>query len=79
MWQVLQLTAQKDAKVNIALAESSATRSRKPAKKTDSEVMKIIARASKADSAAMKKIAHESRRDSSTIKTISVSRHHILA
>ena len=48
--------AQKDAKVNIALAESSAA----------------IARASKQDSAIMKIIAIESKKDSSAMKTIAV-------
>jgi hypothetical protein len=46
--------AQKDAKVNIALAESSAA----------------IAKASKEDSAAMRQIAIETKRDSSAMKTI---------
>jgi hypothetical protein len=48
--------AQKDAKVNIALAESSAT----------------IAKASKEDSAVMRIIALESKRDSPAMKTISI-------
>jgi Mg2+ and Co2+ transporter CorA len=48
--------AQKDAKVNIALAESSAA----------------IAKASKEDSAVMKTIALESKKDSSAMKTISI-------
>jgi hypothetical protein len=46
--------AQKDAKVNIALAESSAA----------------IAKASKEDSAAMRQIAIDTKRDSSAMKTI---------
>jgi Mg2+ and Co2+ transporter CorA len=48
--------AQKDAKVNIALAESSAA----------------IAKASKEDSAVMRTIAIESKKDSSAMKTIAV-------
>jgi Mg2+ and Co2+ transporter CorA len=48
--------AQKDAKVNIALAESSAA----------------IAQASKEDSAVMRTIAIESKKDSSAMKTIAV-------
>lgn len=48
--------AQKDAKVNIALAESSAA----------------IAKASKEDSAVMRTIAIESKRDSSAMKTIAI-------
>jgi Mg2+ and Co2+ transporter CorA len=48
--------AQKDVKVNIALAESSAA----------------IAQASKEDSAVMRTIAIESKKDSSAMKTIAV-------
>ena len=48
--------AQRDAKVNIALAESSA----------------IIARASKEDSAVMRTIAIASKRDSSAMKTMAI-------
>ena len=48
--------AQRDAKVNIALAENSA----------------MIARASKEDSAVMRTIAIESKRDSSAMKTIAI-------
>jgi len=48
--------AQKDAKVNKALAESSAA----------------IAKASKEDSAVMRTIAIESKKDSSAMKTIAV-------
>jgi Mg2+ and Co2+ transporter CorA len=48
--------AQKDAKVNIALAESSAA----------------IAKAGKEDSAVMRTIAIESKKDSSAMKTIAV-------
>ena len=48
--------AQKDAKVNIALAESSTT----------------IAKASKEDSAVMRSMALESKKDSSAMKTIAI-------
>ena len=48
--------AAKDAKTNLALAESSA----------------VIAKASKDDSAVMKTIAIESKKDSSAMKTIAV-------
>jgi hypothetical protein len=48
--------AQKDAKVHIALAESSAT----------------IAKAGKEDSAVMRIIALESKKDSPVMKTISI-------
>ena len=48
--------AQKDAKVNIDLAKSSA----------------LIARASKDDSAVMRQIAVETKRDSSAMKTIAL-------
>jgi len=48
--------AQKYAKVNIALAESSA----------------VMAKASKEDSAVMRIIAIESKKDSSSMKTIAV-------
>jgi Mg2+ and Co2+ transporter CorA len=47
--------AQKDSKVNIALAESSAAIAK--ASKEDSAVMRIIALESKKDSFAMKKIS----------------------
>ena len=48
--------AQKDAKVNITLAENSAA----------------IAKASKEDSAIMREIALETKKDSSAMKTISL-------
>ena len=48
--------AAKDAKVNIALAESSA----------------VMAKASKEDSAVMRIIAIEAKKDSSAMKTISI-------
>ena len=48
--------AQRDAKVNIALAENSA----------------MISKASKEDSAVMRTIAIASKRDSSTMKTIAI-------
>ncbi len=54
--QVYQFMAQKDAKVNIGLAESSS----------------LLAKASKEDSAVMRSIAVETQRDSAAMKTVSI-------
>jgi hypothetical protein len=68
--KVYQFMAQKDAKVNIGLAESSATIAK--ASLEDSVAMRILAAASKEDSATMRTIAAESKKDSSAMKTISI-------
>jgi hypothetical protein len=68
--QVYQFIAQKDAKVNIALAESSATIAK--ASLEDGAAMRTLTLASKEDSAVMRMIAAESKKDSSAMKTISI-------
>jgi Mg2+ and Co2+ transporter CorA len=62
--------AQKDAKVNIGLAENSAIIAK--ASQEDNSAMRMLASASKEDSAAMRIIAAESKKDSSAMKTISI-------
>lgn len=68
--KVYQFMAQKDAKVNIRLAENSATIAK--ASLEDSAAMRVLAAASRDDSAAMRTIAAESKKDSSAMKTLSI-------